>query len=186
MSSHCRQARPRRSTALGAAALVLAVALAASAQAQPNGSMPAEESAPRNVAVTTLFPGGSSPPPPDPLSKIYQGNPQYIAEGQRLFAWYNCTGCHSHGGGGMGPALMDNQWRYGGQLDQIYSSISQGRPNGMPHWGSQIPDAQIWELAAFVRSLSTPTPANATQAVPQPPPPPEGVPPPPKSEPPPK
>jgi cytochrome c oxidase cbb3-type subunit 3 len=182
MSSHCRHRKSRGAFALA----VLALGLAASARAQPTGSQPFEQSAPRNVAVTTLFPGGGSPPPPDPHVKIYEGKPQYINEGRRLFTWYNCVGCHFNGGGGIGPALMDNQWRYGGRLDQIYSSISQGRPNGMPHWGGMIPDAQIWELAAYVRSLSTPTPANAEQAAPQPPPPPQGLPPPPQSEPPPK
>ena len=44
----------------------------------------------------------------------------------------NCVGCHCHGGGGMGPALMDDQWRYGGRIDQIAATIAEGRPNGMP------------------------------------------------------
>ena len=39
----------------------------------------------------------------------------------------------------MGPALMDDAWIYGGRLDQIYNSIYQGRPNGMPAWGGKIP-----------------------------------------------
>jgi hypothetical protein len=43
-----------------------------------------------------------------------------------------CTGCYFEGGGGMGPALMSGYWRYGGQMDQIYESIAQGRLNGMP------------------------------------------------------
>ncbi|HEU0154793.1 MAG TPA: c-type cytochrome [Stellaceae bacterium] len=159
---------------------------AAAAHAQPAGvqppvSLPSAQAAPRNVAVTTLFPGGGSPPPLDPIARIYQNNPQYINEGRRLFSWYNCVGCHANGGGGMGPALMDNLWRYGGRLDQIYSSISQGRPNGMPHWGTKIPDSQIWALAAFVRSLSVPTPANAGNAAPHEPPPETGLPRPPQS-----
>jgi cytochrome c oxidase cbb3-type subunit 3 len=149
--------------------------LAATAQAQPAGvqppvSLPSAQAAPRNVAVTTLFPGGGSPPSEDPIARVYQDNSRYINDGKRLFGWYNCSGCHANGGGGMGPALTDNQWRYGGRLDQIFSSIAQGRPNGMPHWAGKIPDAQIWELAAFVRSLSVPTPANAGNTAAKPPP----------------
>jgi cytochrome c oxidase cbb3-type subunit 3 len=54
----------------------------------------------------------------------------------------------------MGPPLMDDQWRYGGRIDQIASSIAEGRPNGMPAWRDKLTDDQIWQLAAYVRSLS--------------------------------
>ena len=74
---------------------------------------------------------------------------------------------------------MNDQWRYGGRLDQIYASIAQGRPNGMPSWAGKLPDAQIWEIAAFIRSLSAPESENKGQTMP---PPPVGVPPPPKPE----
>jgi cytochrome c oxidase cbb3-type subunit 3 len=66
----------------------------------------------------------------------------------------NCVGCHSHGGGGMGPALMDDEWRYGGRIDQIAASIAEGRPNGMPSWRAKLTEDQIWKLAAYVRSLA--------------------------------
>src|SRR4051794_29124543 len=44
----------------------------------------------------------------------FEGNAWHIAQGQRLFGWMNCGGCPSHGGGGIGPPLMDDEWRYGG------------------------------------------------------------------------
>jgi cytochrome c oxidase cbb3-type subunit III len=135
---------------------------------------PASESGPLSVPTTTLFPGGGSPPAEDSRAKIYEGNTQAIAAGQRLFDWYNCSGCHFHGAGGMGPPLLSKQWIYGGRLDQIYATIVQGRPNGMPSWGATIPDNEIWEIAAFVKSLSAPNPANAAgQVMPTSPPPPE-------------
>src|SRR4051794_20827960 len=43
----------------------------------------------------------------------YVGNAWAMGEGQRLYNQMNCVGCHSHGGGGMGPALMDGKWLYG-------------------------------------------------------------------------
>jgi len=179
MSSPCRR---RNAIAAAAALCAASAATTLAARAQAPSDLPLKESGPLGVAVTTLFPGGGSPPPADPHVKAYQGNPEYINKGQQLFAWYNCSGCHSHGGGGMGPALMDNQWRYGGRLDQIYASIVQGRPNGMPSWGGKIPDAEIWEISAFVLSLSSPSPANAGQTTPTPPPAPAAPPPPEKSE----
>jgi cytochrome c oxidase cbb3-type subunit 3 len=54
----------------------------------------------------------------------------------------------------MGVALIDDKWRYGGRIDQIATSIAEGRPNGMPAWRRKLTEAQIWQLAAYVRSLS--------------------------------
>jgi cytochrome c oxidase cbb3-type subunit III len=76
-----------------------------------------------------------------------------INEGQRLFVWYNCTGCHFRGGGGIGPALMDPKWIYGSSSRQIVKTILDGRPNGMPAYGGKMPEHQAWQLAAYVRSL---------------------------------
>ena len=84
----------------------------------------------------------------------YDDNAFEVSEGQRLYEWFNCSGCHAHGGGALGPALMDEAWIYGGAPEAIYASIVEGRPNGMPAFGSRIPRQQVWQLVAFVRSLS--------------------------------
>lgn len=85
------------------------------------------------------------------------GDPVALQDGRRLFDWYNCSGCHGgHAGGGMGPSLRDRVWIYGDRDDQIFDSIAQGRANGMPSWGSKIPEIQIWELVAYIRSMRTP------------------------------
>lgn len=90
----------------------------------------------------------------DPRSKEYENNAFQIAQGQRLFMWMNCVGCHAHGGGGMGPPLMDAKWRYGGRMEDIVYTILNGRPNGMPPWKGRVTEQQAWQLAAYVRSLS--------------------------------
>ena len=41
---------------------------------------------------------------------------------------------------------MDETWIYGGSVE--------GRPNGMPSFRSLLPMEQVWELAAYVKSLS--------------------------------
>ena len=85
-----------------------------------------------------------------------------ISEGQRLFHQMNCDGCHSHGGGGaLGPPLMDSKWLYGSSVDDIERSIVHGRPNGMPAFASRLSPQQIWQLVAFVRSLSGHAPSQA-------------------------
>ena len=84
----------------------------------------------------------------------YAGNGWAVAEGKRLYQSFNCNGCHSQGGGGMGPVLMDNVWIYGGDPRTIYETIAEGRPNGMPGFGGRIGDQQIWQLVAYVQTLS--------------------------------
>lgn len=92
----------------------------------------------------------------DPRAAAYYDNAAAVNNGKRLFQQYNCSGCHSSGGGGMGPSLMDGEWIYGGRLEQIHQTLVVGRPNGMPAWGGKVPDQQLWEISAYVRSLSLP------------------------------
>lgn len=80
-----------------------------------------------------------------------------LQDGRRLFNWYNCSGCHGgHAGGGMGPSLRDAVWIYGNRDDQIFDTIVQGRSNGMPAWGTKIPENQVWQLVAYIKSMRTP------------------------------
>jgi cytochrome c oxidase cbb3-type subunit 3 len=91
----------------------------------------------------------------------YEENAYALSEGKRLYSAYNCNGCHAQGGGGMGPPLMDSRWIYGGKPEQIFSTIVEGRPNGMPSFRRKVPDFQVWQLAAYVRSMSGQVPKDA-------------------------
>lgn len=85
-----------------------------------------------------------------------------ISEGQRLFSQMNCEGCHSHGGGGgMAPPLMDAKWLYGSTPSDIERTILTGSPRGMPSFKDQLSPQQVWQLVAFVRSLSGHAPSAA-------------------------
>lgn len=95
------------------------------------------------------------------IAPHYEVNAYALAEGKRLFDWYNCNGCHANGGGGIGPALMDDVWIYGSAPENIYATIVQGRPNGMPSFGGHIPDEQVWQVVAYVRSMSGLVPQDA-------------------------
>jgi cytochrome c oxidase cbb3-type subunit III len=105
----------------------------------------------QSTSLSDLHPGGAATPAA--VKNGYEENAYATAEGQRLFTAFNCVGCHAHGGGGMGPALMDNKWIYGSEPPQIFASIVEGRPNGMPSFRGKIPDYQVWQLVAFVRSV---------------------------------
>jgi len=88
------------------------------------------------------------------FTEEYQNNAYALAEGKRLFRAFNCNGCHANGGGGIGPPLMDDTWIYGSSPDDIFTTLSAGRPNGMPAFGEKLPAYQIWQLVAYVRSMS--------------------------------
>jgi cytochrome c oxidase cbb3-type subunit 3 len=111
------------------------------------------------LRVSALQPG--TPVDTTHMANPYENNAYAISEGQRLYGWYNCAGCHANGGGGMGPPLMDDGWIYGSAPENIYATIVQGRPNGMPSFAGRIPSTQVWQLVAYVRSLSNLTPSAA-------------------------
>jgi cytochrome c oxidase cbb3-type subunit III len=136
---------------VGAAALALG---ACNREEHHSRAKPIGETVPAGESPDTIFPGSSTAPPLDPRAALFDNNANAISQGQQLYMQMNCVGCHSHGGGGMGPPLMDDQWRYGGRIDQIATTIAEGRPNGMPSWRGKLTEDQIWDLAAYVRSLS--------------------------------
>src|SRR5271156_6425635 len=167
MSSLCRNPeRHGAATRLLPFALVAVLAVAASNASAQQAAAPDAQHGPNEIAVTGLFPNGGSPPPLDRIGTRFEGNNPAIAAGKELFGQMNCTGCHFNGGGGMGPALMSGHWRYGGRIEQIYESIAQGRPNGMPSWQFVLGSTQIWDLAAYAKSLSVPAPSAASQPAP--------------------
>jgi cytochrome c oxidase cbb3-type subunit 3 len=84
----------------------------------------------------------------------YDENAYAMQQGKLYYENFNCVGCHFHGGGGIGPPLMDDKWIYGSEPEQIFATIVQGRPNGMPSFRGKIPDDEVWRIVAYVRSLS--------------------------------
>ena len=78
----------------------------------------------------------------------------------------NCAPCHGAGGGGAKayPNLNDDDWLWGGTLDQIFATLNfgirsghaKGREGSMPAFGRDglLKDAEVSQVANFVRSLS--------------------------------
>jgi cbb3-type cytochrome c oxidase subunit III len=88
------------------------------------------------------------------LQNPYEGSAAAVANGAKLFVAYNCVDCHgADGSGAMGPSLADGRWHFGGSPGEVFESIYQGRPEGMPAWGSILSPDQVWILVTYVRSL---------------------------------
>jgi cytochrome c oxidase cbb3-type subunit III len=105
--------------------------------------------------------GGSAPAQQDQqaqdpkLKNPFEVNEANVAEGRRLYMRFNCYGCHgTQGGGGMGPSLISGRWRYGTGTDvDLFKSITEGRPNGMPPFGAAIKEEERWKIITYIRSL---------------------------------
>jgi cytochrome c oxidase cbb3-type subunit 3 len=86
---------------------------------------------------------------PNPLAD----NAGAIAVGHDLFGKMNCAGCHGYDlTGGMGPDLTDPSWQYGGKPGEIYHTIAEGTPRGMPVWKDKLTPEQIWQMVAYIGS----------------------------------
>lgn len=120
------------------------------------------------VPVTQIYPGGSPADLNTAIQNPLANDPDARQRGMKDFDSFNCSGCHAaNGGGGMGPALSDAAWIYGSSAANIYLSIAQGRPAGMPAFGAMLPDRTIWELVAYVQGISAKpgVPFGATTSV---------------------
>jgi cytochrome c oxidase cbb3-type subunit III len=113
------------------------------------------------VSLSSLSPGPS--PPVERRSGLgsdFEESAYHVAQGKKLYVWFNCNGCHANGGGDSGPPLMDDRWIYGGGIEHIVQTIREGRPNGMPSFRGKVPDDQIWQIAAYIRSMGRNVPKD--------------------------
>jgi len=86
----------------------------------------------------------------------YTGDPDAIKAGRALFLQIGCSGCHGvGGGGGMGPALLDDEWTFGSDDETLFKLIKGEIPQQtMPSvFGKELPDDDVWKILAYVRSL---------------------------------
>jgi cytochrome c oxidase cbb3-type subunit 3 len=142
----------------GRMAIALAVLATAAAceREQRTFSGPGSSARPVSAApADSLYPGESPLPGValDPALPGYVETAQAVSEGQLLYGSFNCVGCHMHGGGGIGPALIDERWTYGSSPPDIATSIIAGRPMGMPSYRGKLASTQLYQLVVYVRSL---------------------------------
>jgi cytochrome c oxidase cbb3-type subunit III len=103
-----------------------------------------------------IFAGGIAPPA-ERVSNTATSDAKAAEAGATLFTGMNCDGCHGGGAvGAVGPSLTDGRWRYGGADADIYRSIAEGRPKGMPAFGGVLQPPMIWRLVAYIKSLPPP------------------------------
>jgi cytochrome c oxidase cbb3-type subunit 3 len=160
MSSPCREVSAHGAAVLGTIAVTLL--LTACSREERRFSESNAGTTGRAVAVGELQAGPATARPAQ--EGPYDYNAYAISQGQRLYEWMNCSGCHAGGGGDIGPALMDSKWVYGSDASNIYATIVEGRPNGMPSFRGKLGEQEVWQLVAYVRSLAGQLPRDAEPA----------------------
>lgn len=78
-----------------------------------------------------------------------------IASAKVLFG-DRCAPCHGTGGSGNPgyPVLADDDWLYGGTVDNIQQSITMGRRPMMPAYGNMLNEQQLDDLTKHMIALS--------------------------------
>lgn len=76
-----------------------------------------------------------------------------LATGKTLYD-ANCVICHNpNGEGNIGPNLTDNAWIYGYDVKEVFGTIKNGAPNGMPEHASKLNPIQLQQVASYVLSM---------------------------------
>src|SRR2546425_7888076 len=97
-----------------------------------------------------------------------EGNREAIRNGGPMFRT-RCAGCHGPDArGDRGPDLT-GLWASGVSDDRIFDTVRQGVPGSeMPAAdASRVPDREIWQVLAYVRTLAGSTPPQAFTGTPE-------------------
>jgi len=92
---------------------------------------------------------------PDTPSNPYAADPAAVVAGRRVFD-AACTACHGAGGAGTerAPGLDTGRFVHGSEDFELFQTIQHGVPGTqMPSFASLKPE-QLWQLVAYVHSLS--------------------------------
>ena len=86
---------------------------------------------------------------------------EYVTRSGKVLFGDNCAGCHGQNGAGtvdkqglFAPVLNDDDWLFGGKIDNIYESIIGGRQGMMLAHKDSLSAQQIDDVSNFVKALS--------------------------------
>lgn len=91
------------------------------------------------------------------LSLSGSGSDAAAAERGKVIYAENCASCHGENGKGNielgAPNLTDSIWLYGGDKEDVITSINTGRGGVMPPWNTRLDEVTIKQLAVYVHAL---------------------------------
>jgi mono/diheme cytochrome c family protein len=84
----------------------------------------------------------------------YQGQPEAIAAGRRIFV-DRCSPCHGEHGEGSKkrpPLKSERVQQHATEGDLHWLLVNGNMRKGMPSW-AKLPDQQLWQVITYVKSL---------------------------------
>lgn len=80
----------------------------------------------------------------------------YTKRSAKVLFGDRCGGCHGAGGAGNPgyPILADDDWLYGGNIDTIQQTITNGRQGMMPGFKAMLSEDELKNLTQYVLALS--------------------------------
>jgi len=80
----------------------------------------------------------------------------YVEHSGKVIFGDNCSACHGAGGAGNSgyPVLADDDWLFGGTIEQIQTTITSGRKGVMTAHAASLSDTEIDTLSNYVMGLS--------------------------------
>ncbi len=85
-----------------------------------------------------------------------------LAKGKTIFET-NCAACHrADGGGQIGPNLTDDHWIFGGDVKNLFHTITNGGRDGkgMVAWKGTLKPTEIQTVASYILSLQGSNPKD--------------------------
>ncbi|MCD8483066.1 MAG: c-type cytochrome [Verrucomicrobia bacterium] len=86
-------------------------------------------------------------------------NAGFVSSGMLVYQ-ENCASCHgANREGGIGLALNDGDWKYGGSPMEIFDIVANGSPDrtaGMQAWERQLGPQRISQVVAYILSYMEP------------------------------
>jgi cytochrome c oxidase cbb3-type subunit 3 len=85
-----------------------------------------------------------------------------LAEGKTIFI-NNCAACHrADAGGQIGPNLTDDHWIFGGDIKNLFHTITKGGRDGkgMVAWNATLKPTQIQQVSSYILSLQGSNPKD--------------------------
>ena len=143
----------------------LAAAPVAAAVATPREGREGRQERQEPAAPAPAAPAQSdAAAPPSEFKKLnpFADNAEGLATGKKLYIQVGCQGCHGGGGGGgMAVSLIDDTWKFGSDDDTLFKLIKGQIPEQtMPTVYDTLPDEQVWQILAFIRTLYIGDPAK--------------------------
>ena len=91
----------------------------------------------------------------------------YVQRSAKVLFGDKCAACHGSGGAGNPgfPVLADDDWLYGGGIDKLVESITNGRMGMMPAQSATLSTQEISDVAKHVVALSSGGEYEAGKAV---------------------